>query len=100
MVRVAVVGAGGWGINHVRAFARAKGAQLVAVCDASEAAINRAASFAPNARLLRSLDEALQAPDVDAVVLATPAVHHAEHAQKALEAGKHVFVEKPLALSA
>ena len=100
MVKIAVVGAGGWGINHVRAFARAKGAQLVAVGDPSEAAVNRAAGFAPNARRLRGLDEVLQQPDVDAVVLATPAVAHAAHARQALEAGKHVFVEKPLALSA
>jgi predicted dehydrogenase len=100
MVKIAVVGAGGWGINHVRAFARAKGAQLVAVGDPSEAAVNRAAGFAPNARKLRGLDEVLQQPDVDAVVLATPAVAHAAHARQALEAGKHVFVEKPLALNA
>jgi predicted dehydrogenase len=100
MIKIAVVGAGGWGINHVRAFARAKGAQLVAVADAAEAAINRAASFAANARRYRSLDEVLAAPDVDAVVLATPAVAHAAHARQALEAGKHVFVEKPLALNA
>jgi predicted dehydrogenase len=100
MVKIAVVGAGGWGINHVRAFARAKGAQLVAVADPAEAAISRAAGFAPNARKLRGLDEVLQQPDVDAVVLATPAVSHAAHARQALEAGKHVFVEKPLALNA
>jgi predicted dehydrogenase len=100
MVKIAVVGAGGWGINHVRAFARAKGAQLVAVADPSEAAVNRAAGFAPNARKLRGLDEALAQPDIDAVVLATPAVAHAAHARQALEAGKHVFVEKPLALNA
>jgi predicted dehydrogenase len=100
MVKIAVVGAGGWGINHVRAFARAKGAQLVAVADPAEAAVNRAAGFAPNARRLRGLDEVLQQPDIDAVVLATPAVAHAAHARHALEAGKHVFVEKPLALNA
>jgi predicted dehydrogenase len=100
MIKIAVVGAGGWGINHVRAFARAKGAQLVAVADPAEAAVNRAAGFAPNARKLRGLDEVLQQPDIDAVVLATPAVAHAAHARQALEAGKHVFVEKPLALNA
>jgi predicted dehydrogenase len=100
MIKVAVVGAGGWGINHVRTFARARDAQLVAVADPSEAAVKRAASFAPNARMMRGLDEVLAAPDVDAVVLATPASAHAVHARQALEAGKHVFVEKPLALSA
>jgi predicted dehydrogenase len=99
MIKVAVVGAGGWGINHVRTFARARGAQLVAVADPSEAAVKRAAGFAPNARMMRGLDEVLAAPDVDAVVLATPASAHAEHARLALAAGKHVFVEKPLALS-
>jgi len=99
MIKVAVVGTGGWGINHVRAFARARDAQLVAVCDPSEAALNRAAGLAPNARRLRGLDEVLALPEVDAVVLATPAASHAAHARQALAAGKHVFVEKPLALA-
>jgi predicted dehydrogenase len=100
MIKIAVVGAGGWGINHVRTFARARDAQLVAVADPSEAAVKRASGFAPGARMSRGLDEVLAAPDVDAVVLATPASAHAAHARQALEAGKHVFVEKPLALSA
>jgi predicted dehydrogenase len=99
MIKVAVVGTGGWGINHVRAFARARDAQLVAICDASESALNRAAGLAPQARRLSALDQVLAAPDIDAVVLATPAAAHAAHAQQALAAGKHVFVEKPLSLS-
>jgi predicted dehydrogenase len=98
MIRVAVVGAGAWGINHVRAFARAKGVELVAVCDPGDKARERAHALAPAARLLRRIDEVLEAPDVDAVVLATPAVDHALQARAALERGKHVLVEKPLAL--
>ena len=99
MVRVAVIGAGAWGINHVRAFARSKGAQLNLVCDPSDACRERARALAPHARLGKDLHEALAADDVDAMVLATPAKQHAEHARLALQAGKHVFVEKPLALN-
>jgi predicted dehydrogenase len=94
-VRVAVAGAGYWGINHVRAFARA--AELVAVCDPDVSALQRASQLAPNAKLLSSFDELL-AQEVDAIVLATPAVAHAAQAMAALAAGKHVFVEKPMAL--
>jgi predicted dehydrogenase len=100
MVRVAVIGAGAWGINHVRAYGRTKGAELTLVCDAAEACRERARVLAPHARLGKDLREALEADDVDAVVLATPAKDHPEHARLALHAGKHVFVEKPLALNA
>src|SRR5262249_31480073 len=98
MIRVAVVGAGAWGVNHVRAFARQKGAELVLVCDPSDEALARAGSVAPRARKAKKLEEVLTASDVDAVVLATPAVDHAGQAAAVLEAGKHVLVEKPLAL--
>jgi predicted dehydrogenase len=100
MVRIAVVGAGAWGINHVRSFGRTRGAELVLVCDAAEAALERAGSLAPRARRTRRFEEVLEAGEVDAVALATPARDHAEQVRRALAAGKHVFVEKPLALSA
>jgi predicted dehydrogenase len=99
MVRVAVAGAGYWGINHVRAFSRLAGAELVAVCDPDPARLEQAARLAPGTRRHASLDDLLADGEVEAVVLATPAVAHAAQAMAALAAGKHVFVEKPLALN-
>jgi predicted dehydrogenase len=97
-VRVAVVGAGYWGINHVRAFARLDSAELVAICDPDTKTLDRASRLAPAARRLTRFEEVLEARDIDAVVLATPAVLHAEQAMASLRAGKHTFVEKPMAL--
>src|SRR5207249_2644530 len=75
------------------------GAELVAVCDPDAAALERAGRLAPGARRYGSLDEVLGDREVQAVVLATPAVAHAAQAMAALAAGKHVLVEKPLALN-
>ena len=102
MIRLAVLGTGAWGINHVRAFARLaeRGAvDVVAVCDPSAEARGRAARLAAKARAVATPEELLADPAIDAVVIATPAVTHARLATAALEAGKHVLVEKPLALS-
>ncbi len=99
-VRVAVVGAGYWGINHVRSFARLPGCELYAVCDPDEKSRRRAAELAPGARLCTDYPGLLADPAVDAVVLATPAVMHASQASAALAAGKHVLCEKPMALTA
>lgn len=93
-VRVAVVGCGYWGRNLVRNFS-ALGA-LSAVCDVSPACAREHAERYQTPAL--SFDEAVAAPDIDAVVLASPAATHASLALRAIEAGKHVFVEKPLAL--
>jgi predicted dehydrogenase len=98
-VRIAVAGAGYWGINHVRAFSRLPGAELVTICDPDPAALDRASRLAPAAAGAADLDQVLADPSVDALVLATPAVQHAAQARAALAAGKHVFVEKPMALS-
>ncbi|MBS1838539.1 MAG: Gfo/Idh/MocA family oxidoreductase, partial [Actinobacteria bacterium] len=91
---VAVIGCGYWGRNLVRTFAQL--GALVAVVDAD--ADNAAMLASQHSVPARTLDEVLAAPDVDAVVVAAPAKDHAALAVRALEAGKHVFVEKPLAL--
>ena len=96
-VRIGCVGAGYWGKNLVRNFASAEGAELTAICDADEKIQARLRREYPNARVTGSYDEFLALADVDAVVLATPGSSHAKLAMQALDAGKDVFVEKPLA---
>jgi predicted dehydrogenase len=95
---VAVIGCGYWGINHVRTLAAEPSAALRWVCDSAEPARQRALARAPGARAATDIDEVL-GDDVEAVVIATPAVTHAALAERALRAGKHVLVEKPVALS-
>jgi predicted dehydrogenase len=94
MARIAHIGYGYWGRNLARNFAELNA--LAAVVDENRAAAEEAAArFGVHAR---SFDEVLADPSVDGVSLASPAPLHASQAGRALEAGKHVFVEKPLAL--
>jgi predicted dehydrogenase len=98
-VRVGVVGLGYWGPNLARNFEDLPGSELTWVCDASEEARRRIGPRLRAARLAGDLEELLADPDLEAVALATPGVTHADLAVRVLEAGKHCFVEKPLALS-
>jgi predicted dehydrogenase len=98
-VRVAVIGTGYWGINHVRVFAAEPRAQVTWVCDVDARARSRAGRFVPAAQQSAEVEQVLEAKDVDAVVLVTPGATHAELTCAALAAGKHVLVEKPLAHS-
>ena len=98
-MRVGVVGLGYWGPNLARNFAALPGCELAWCCDASEANRERFAPSFPGARFTADLDEVLDDETVDAVALATPVPTHAALAQRVLGAGKHCFVEKPLAQS-
>jgi predicted dehydrogenase len=97
---VGVVGLGYWGPNLARNFAAIGGCEVTWLCDESKAASDRLASAHPDARTSTDLGELLEDAELDAVVLATPVPTHAELAGKALKAGKHCFVEKPLATNA
>lgn len=94
--RVAVVGLGYWGPNLARNFA-AMGA-LGAICDADAARLAEIAARHPEARAVADIETVLGDPSIDAVAIATPAATHGELVRRALEAGKHALVEKPLCL--
>ncbi|MFW6051102.1 MAG: Gfo/Idh/MocA family protein [Myxococcota bacterium] len=96
---VAVIGAGAWGKNHVRNFARMPGARLRHVCDADAEARRAVAAAHPGVAVAPEARAAFDDPSVAAVVIATDAPSHADLARAALDAGKDVLVEKPLALS-
>jgi predicted dehydrogenase len=98
-LRVGVVGLGYWGPNLARNFAAIEGCELAYCCDASEAARRRVSQMFPNANVTAELDALLGDPTLDAIALATPVPTHAQLAVTVLEAGKHCFVEKPLAQS-
>jgi predicted dehydrogenase len=99
-VRVGVAGLGYWGPNLARNLAAIPGCEVTWLCDSSAQARERLGPAHPGARLTGELDELLADPDLDAVVLATPVPTHAELAVATLAAGKHCFVEKPLATTA
>jgi predicted dehydrogenase len=98
-VTVGVVGLGYWGPNLARNFDRLPESELRWICDGSEEARERHAEAFPDARASSDLEELLADPELDAVVVATPVPTHAALATRVLEAGKHCFVEKPLAQS-
>jgi predicted dehydrogenase len=97
-VRVAVVGLGYWGPNIVRNFHELPCGEVVVACDRRREALDAMRVRYPGLRTTTELDEAL-GDDVEAVAIATPVETHFALAAAALDAGKHVFVEKPLASS-
>jgi len=98
VIRVGHAGVGGWGKNVVRVVGEL--AELAWVCDIDPARQAEYAERYRSARVTGSFDDLIADGTVDAVVIATPVPTHFELAKKALEAGKHVFVEKPPAMRA
>ena len=96
-LRVAVIGAGYWGPNLVRNLSEAPGAEPVAVADLLEERLERVRKRFPALRVTTDHRALFADPAVEAVCLATPVGTHRALAEEAFAAGKHVFVEKPLA---
>jgi predicted dehydrogenase len=98
-VRVAVVGLGYWGPNLVRNLFELSSAEVTVVCDQRPEALEQIRRRYPSIRGVTAFDELLSDEAVEAIVVATPIGTHYDLALAALEAGKHVLVEKPLAHS-
>ncbi len=100
MFSIGVIGYGYWGPNIVRNFSSLDGARVHSVCDSSEEALKRASKAYPQISTTRDTRDVLTSPEIDAVAVITPVSMHYEFAKKALENGKHVFVEKPFTATA
>lgn len=97
MIGIAVVGYGYWGPNLVRNIADIPDARLIQVCDIRKERLAQIQARYPTVGVTDDLEEVLRDPRVDAIAIATPVSTHFKIAMKALMAGKHVFVEKPMA---
>lgn len=96
-MNIAVIGYGYWGPNLVRNFSWLEGCNVKYVCDLSEERLAKVQPMFPNVqKVTTDLNEVLNDPEVDAVAVATPTSGHYPIAKAALEAGKHVLVEKPM----
>lgn len=100
MIRVGVIGYGYWGPNIVRNLHGLDSTRVEAVCDKSEAALARVRKAYPGVKTCTDPADILTSPDIDAVAVITPVWTHYELAKRALENGKHVFVEKPFTSNA
>jgi predicted dehydrogenase len=97
VIGIAVVGYGYWGPNLVRNFGELEDARVVLCCDQDPSRLRRLRTRHPAIATTTDFAEVLRHPDVDAIALATPVGTHYDFARSALEHGKHVLVEKPLA---
>jgi predicted dehydrogenase len=100
MIHVGVIGYGRWGPNLARCVSAGRHCTISAICDRSTEQLARAACTHPVAALTDDWRSIVADKNIDAIVIATPAASHCEIALAALELGKHVLVEKPIARSA
>ncbi len=97
---IGVIGCGYWGPNLVRNFYQGRNSRVVSVADLDEKRLSYIQELYPPIAVTKDYQEVLTDSTVEAVVVATPVQHHARIVIEALEAGKHVLVEKPMASSA
>lgn len=99
-VEMGVVGLGNWGKNVARCFARAQRTRLAYLCDSESKFLHAQSALYPEAIATADMATLLADERLDAIALATPAPSHFSLAKQVLQAGKHLFVEKPMTLAA
>ena len=94
---LAIVGMGYWGPNLLRSAWEQPDTRVIAVCDRDPSVLTPVRRRYPSIQLTERYEEVLDNPEIHAVLIATPVASHFELARMGLQAGKHVFVEKPMA---
>ncbi len=97
MVNMGVIGYGYWGPNLVRNFQETADARVVMVCDLKSENLAKVQKRYPAIQTTTQVEEIFKNPSIDAIAIATPVLTHYDLGLRALRAGKHVFMEKPLA---
>jgi len=98
-IRVGVAGVAGMGLMHVFTVPKIEGCELTAICDVVPESLERAGGGAPDAKRFTDFNELCGSGAVDAVVIATPNDMHSDNVGRALDAGLHVYCEKPLGVT-
>src|SRR5262249_49441493 len=100
MIRIGICGFGYWGPNLLRVFSTNPAFRVVAIADFDPECQAKAREAAPGVRVHAAAEDVIDAPDIDAVAIASPVTSHYGLALRALKRGKHVIVEKPMCASA
>ena len=98
-LNVAVVGCGYWGPNLIRNFSSLPECRVKQVCDTDESRLKHMKKLYPSVAVVKEFEELVTDKELDAIVIATPVHLHHELAKRSLQAGKHTFIEKPMATS-
>ena len=99
MTNIGVIGCGYWGPNLIRNFNQIKECRVKIVCDLDKKRLDHVASLYYHLKTTMNFNDVINDPEIDAVAIATPVFTHKSFALAAMNAGKHVFVEKPMAAS-
>jgi predicted dehydrogenase len=99
MVNIGIVGAGYWGPNLIRNFRALSDSNVVKICDRDEERLKHMKTICSSVDITQNYEDLVHDENIDAIVIATPVFTHHKLAKMSLEAGKHTFIEKPMASS-
>ncbi|MEI7483764.1 MAG: Gfo/Idh/MocA family oxidoreductase [Ignavibacteriota bacterium] len=97
-IKLAIIGGGKWGLNHVKTAHKLLGDNLIVVCDLSKSVEDKVKSISPNIKFCSNLENVFNNKEINAVIIATPAETHYEISKMCLINNKHILTEKPLTL--